>query len=155
MSSKIKKDLRKHTKPGILENDYINFPNTRDNPGNLFLTPHARKRCRERGVPFRDALLNKASAGAKIKGNTIVTVVPPMWLKKQAENKKKKNNEKKKNKKKKNKNNITNQENRVCFGFNERDVSLQDSLPNKVSPPNKKKNNKNKKKNKKKIKNKK
>ena len=74
MKNKILSDLRKHMKSDIIKNDYINFDESR-NSDNIFITKHARKRAKQRGVNTKDVLLNKGKAGNIIVNNKVVTVL--------------------------------------------------------------------------------
>ena len=74
MEDKVLSDLRKHMKPDIIKNDYINFDEPR-NPDDIFITKHARKRAKQRGVNTKDVLLNKDKAGNIIVNNKVVNVL--------------------------------------------------------------------------------
>ena len=74
MVDKVLSDLRKSMKPDIIKNDYINFDEPR-NPDDIFITKHARKRAKQRGVNTKDVLLNKGKSGNIIVNNKVVTVL--------------------------------------------------------------------------------
>ena len=74
MENKVLSDLRKHMKSDIIKNDYTNFDEP-CNPDNIYMTKHARKRAKQRGVNTKDVLLNKGKAGNIIVNNKVVTVL--------------------------------------------------------------------------------